>query len=42
MDVRSLVGFHAVAHGEAGAGVDGFGVVEGVAEVGDSRCVAWR
>ncbi len=41
MGARSSVGFDAVAQGEAGAGVDGVGVVEDVAEFGDRGGVAW-
>jgi hypothetical protein len=40
--VRSSVGFHDVAQGEVGAGVDGVGVVEGVAEFGDGGGMPWR
>src|SRR5271166_2403893 len=40
--VRSSVGFDAVAQGEAGAGVDGVGVVEDVAELVDGGGVPWR
>ena len=36
------MGFGAVAQGEAGAGVDGVGVVEGLAEFGDRGGVWWR
>ena len=36
------MGFGAVAQGEAGAGVDGVGVVEGVAEFVDGGGVSWR
>ena len=36
------MGFDAVAQGEAGAGVDGVGVVEGLAEFVDGGGVAWR
>jgi hypothetical protein len=42
IDVRSPVGFGAVAQGEGGAGVDGVGVVEGVAEFVDGGGVPWR
>jgi hypothetical protein len=42
ISVRSSVGFHAVAQGEVGAGVDGVGGVEGVAEFGDGGGVSWR
>ena len=36
------MGFDAVAQREVGAGVDGVGVVEGVAEFVDGGGVAWR
>ena len=39
--MRSSVGFDAVAQGQAGAGVDGVGVVEGVAEFVDGGGVPW-
>jgi hypothetical protein len=39
--VRSSVGFDAVAQDEAGAGVDGVGVVEGLAEFVDGGGVPW-
>ena len=39
--VRSSVGFDAVAQGQIGAGVDGVGVVEGLAEFVDGGGVAW-
>ena len=39
--VRSWVGFHAVAQSECGAGVNGVGGVENLAEFGDEGGVAW-
>ena len=36
------MGFDAVAQGQVGAGVDGVGVVEDVAEFGDGGGVPWR
>ena len=42
MVAGSSVGFGAVAQGEVGAGVDGVGVVEGVAEFVDGGGVSWR
>src|ERR1700739_5001553 len=35
------VGFHAIAQGERGAGIDGDGGVAGLAEFGDGSDVVW-